>query len=208
MSAGETTTIEDTGAAIDFFVLKQGTKDPLGPMPEVEILRLLNESEITPYDLVYYEGIQQWQPLAEIFVIEDQISHFVDDGQDKTKVGEVFREVSSILSKDEDIYYIAFQEKAGLLSKAKASVVITDRHIFLLRETRSGWEIEGYPWSRISNTLMRDEGKGIGTFSILLDLENRIDVAHIPMRQLRRLFQLSQELRGSDEEGKPNHGVA
>lgn len=181
--------------AIAFSVIKQGTMNPLGPMSEEDILHLLNEGEITPFDLVYYEGIQQWQPLAEVFVIEDQISHFIDDGQNKQKVGEVFREISNILTKGENIYYIAIQEKAGILSKSKSSIVITDQHISILKEIRTGWEIEAHKWGHISNTLMRDEGKGVGTFSILLDLEKRVDVAHIPMKQLRRLFQLSQELR-------------
>ena len=195
MSATEQTENVEPGQEIAFSVLKQGTVDPMGPMSEEDILKLLNDGDITPFDLVYYDGIEQWAPIAEIFVIEDQISHFIDDGQDKTKVGEIFREISSVLTKGEEIYYIAIQEKSGILSKSKSSVVVTGRHVFLLKQIRSGWEIEAHQWGHISNTLMRDEGKGMGTFSILLDLEKKIDVAHIPMKQLRRLFQLSQELR-------------
>lgn len=195
MNATEQTENAAPQEAIAFSLLKQGTVDPMGPMSEDEILRLLNEGEITPYDLVYYDGIEQWTPLAEIFVIEDQISHFVDDGQDKSKVGEIFREISSVLSKDDEIYYIAIQERAGILSKSKSSVVVAGQRVFILKQLRAGWEIEAHQWKHISNTLMRDEGKGMGTFSLLLDLEKKIDIAHIPMKQLRRLFQLSQELR-------------
>jgi len=197
MDATQQTTGIGAEQATEFSVLKQGTMDAIGPMSEEGIIRLLNEGEITPHDLVYYDGIQRWQPLGEVFVIEDQISHFIDDGQDKMRVGEVFRETSSVISKEEEIYYIAIQEKAGILSKAKASIVVTGQQILIFREIRTGWATEAHLWNHISNTLMRDEGKGLGTFSILLDLEKRVDIAHIPMKQLRRLFQLSQELRES-----------
>ena len=199
MNATEQTENTENGSGMTFSILKQGTVDPMGPLSEADILKLLNDDEISPHDLVYYEGIEQWTPLAEVFVIEDQISHFVDDGQDTAKVGAIFREVSNVLTKGEDIFYIAIQEKTGILSKSKSSVVIAGGHIFLLKEIRTGWEIEAHQWSHISNTLMRDEGKGLGTFSILLNLEKKIDVAHIPMKQLRRLFQLSQELRESGQ---------
>jgi hypothetical protein len=42
---------------------------------------------------------------------------------------------------------------------------------------------------------MRDEGKGLGTFSLLLGGERRTDIAHIPLKQVHRLFQLSQEMK-------------
>ena len=42
---------------------------------------------------------------------------------------------------------------------------------------------------------MRDEGKGLGTYSILLGAEKRVDVLHLPLKQVQRLFQLSQEMK-------------
>ena len=100
-----------------------------------------------------------------------------------------------MVGQGEDIYYIAVQEKVGILSKTKQCVIITDRHIFILHEKRVGYELEAHPWKVVTNTLMRDEGKGLGTFSILLGVDHRVDVAHIPLRQVQRLFQLSQEMK-------------
>lgn len=180
---------------IQFSLLREGSKDPEGPLTDTDILNLLNKGEVSAHDLVFYDGLQKWRPLGEVFVIHEQISHFVDDGQDKIKVGEVFREISELISKEENIYYIAVQERAGLLSKSKQCIAITDRHIFLLHSVKSGFEIQAHLWSHISNTLMRDEGKDLATFSILLDMEKRIDIAHIPLKQVQRLFQLSQEMK-------------
>jgi len=178
-----------------FSVLRTGQRDPEGPFSEQDLLRLLNEKYITPDDLVYFEGMTQWQPIREIFEIQEQISHFVDDGQDRTRVAEAFREVSDLTGPGDNIYYIAVQERSGLLHRAKQCVVITDMNVYLLRQVKTGYEIEAHPWLEVSNTLMRDEGKDLATYSILLGHETRVDIPHIPMRQVQRLFQLSQEMK-------------
>jgi len=182
-------------SALSFSVLKKGTRDPIGPLTEQDLLQLLNNREIGTHDLVFYEGLGEWKPIGEVFDIQEQISHFVDDGQDTEKVGAAFREVSEIVGDTESIYYIAVQERAGLLSKTKQCVIITDVNIFLLHEKRVGYELEAHSWKSISNTLMRDEGRGLGTFSILLGGEKRVDVCHIPLKQVQRLFQLSKEMK-------------
>ncbi|MDB3941784.1 DUF4339 domain-containing protein, partial [Verrucomicrobiales bacterium] len=168
-----------------------------GPFTEQNILAQLNAGEITSEDMVFYEGLGEWKPIGEVFEIQEQISHFVDDGQDKQKVAAAFREVFNVVGSDEDIFYIAVQAKAGLLSKTKQCVILTDTHLFMLHEKRVGYELEAHLWKTVTNTLMRDEGRGLGTFSILLGGEKRVDVCHIPLRQVQRLFQLSQEIKQS-----------
>ncbi len=182
-------------SGIQFSILKRGERDPRGPYNQDELLQLLNADEIGVNDLVYYDGIGEWKPIHEVFEVQEQISHFVDDGQDTQRVGIAFREVSNVVVPGESIYYIAVQAKVGLLSKTKLCVIVTDRHLFLMTENRRGYELEAHPWPSVTNTLMRDEGKGLGTFSILLGAERRVDVSHIPLKQVHRLFQLSQEMK-------------
>ncbi len=178
-----------------FSILKRGERDPRGPFTEEDLLALLNTDEIGINDFVYYDGIGEWKPLHEVFDIQEQITHFVDDGQDTQRVGIAFREVSNVVGQGESIYYIAVQAKVGLLSKTKQCVILTDRHLFIMTENRKGYELEAHPWKAVTNTLMRDEGKGLGTFSLLLGGERRTDIAHIPLKQVHRLFQLSQEMK-------------
>lgn len=185
----------DSANELTFSILKRGERDPQGPYTEQDLLGLLNDRKISIYDMVYYEGIEEWKPIHEVFEIHEQISHFIDDGQDTEKVGIAFREVSNVIGDTEEIYYVAVQAKAGLLSKTKQCVIITDKHIFILNEKRVGYELEAHPWKSILNTLMRDEGKGLGTFSLLLGADNRYDICHIPLKQVQRLFQLSQEMK-------------
>jgi len=192
-----TTETQEQPIEIQFSILKRGEPDSRGPFTEQNILAQLNAGEITSEDMVFYEGLGEWKPIGEVFEIQEQISHFVDDGQDKQKVAAAFREVFNVVGSDEDIFYIAVQAKAGLLSKTKQCVILTDTHLFMLHEKRVGYELEAHLWKTVTNTLMRDEGRGFGTFSILLGGEKRVDVCHIPLRQVQRLFQLSQEIKQS-----------
>jgi hypothetical protein len=186
---------ESASSGILFSILRRGERDPIGPYNETDLLQLLNTDQIGINDLVYYDGIGEWRPLHDVFDIQEQITHFVDDGQDTQRVGVAFREVSNVVGPGESIYYIAVQAKAGLLSKTKQCVVVTDRHLFIMSEKRVGYELEAHPWKSITNTLMRDEGKGLGTFSVLLGAEHRTDICHVPLKQVQRLFQLSQEMK-------------
>lgn len=185
----------DPTPSLVFSVLKRGERDPRGPYTQDDLLVLLNSGELNGEDLVYYDGITEWKPIHEVFEMQEQIIHFVDDGQDTQKVGVAFREVSNVVGDGESIYYIAVQAKAGLLSKSKQCLIVTDRHLFVMSEKRVGYELEAHPWRSITNTLMRDEGKGLGTFSILLGGEKRLDIVHLPLKQVHRLFQLSQEMK-------------
>lgn len=184
-----------------FLLLRRGADAPAGPYSQEDLLTFLRNGEINRRDFVYYDGMKDWATMDEVFDIQEQLSHFVDDGQNKVRVGEVYRAVSEVLANGEEIFYIGIQEKAGLLSKAKLSVILTNRQMLTLAQIRSGHEIESHPWSSIQNTLIRDDGKGIGTFSAILNSGKRIDVSHIPVAQTHRLFQLAQEL--ADDVGSP-----
>lgn len=185
----------DEAPEILFSILRLGERDPIGPFTEADLLKLFNDGQVGQDDMVYYDDLGEWKPIHEVFEVQEQISHFVDDGQDTQKVGIAFREVSNVVGSGESIYYIGVQAKVGLLSKTKQCVIITDRHLFLMTDKRVGYELEAHPWKAVTNTLMRDEGRGLGTFSILLGGEKRTDVCHIPLKQIQRLFQLSQEMK-------------
>jgi hypothetical protein len=191
MSAVET----EYAGTVHFFVLKRGSKEPKGPLSDEDLVIMMNEGELSISDFVFYEGLGEWKPIGEVFEVDEQISHFVDDGQDTEKVALAFREVSNVVENTESVYYIAVQARAGLLSKTKQCVIITEKHVFIMHERRVGFELEAYLWKDVTNTLMRDDGKGLGTYSILLGTEKRLDVINLPLKQVQRLFQLSQEMK-------------
>ncbi len=194
MSENEATAAPEESGEIQFSVMRRNEDTAFGPYTIDQIFALLKDDQLSREDYVYYEGMEDWAPIEEVFEIQEQISHFIDDGQDRHKVAEIFQEVSPMLASGEDIYYISVQEKTGLLSKQKAAIAMTNKRLFILHEKRSGLELETHRWKSVTNTLMKDEGHGLATFSILLDREKRLDIPHLPIAQVKRAFQLAQEL--------------
>lgn len=194
MSEKEAAAAPEESGEIQFSVMKRGEEEASGPYTIDEIYALLKDDKLARNDFVYYEGMEDWSPIEEVFEIQEQLSHFVDDGQSRAKVAEIFQEVSPMLAGGEDIYYIAVQEKTGILSKQKTALAVTNKRLFILHEKRSGLELETHRWDSVTNTLMKDEGHGLAMFSILLNREKRLDIPHLPTAQVKRLFQLAQEL--------------
>ena len=147
-----------------FSVLRQGSIEPGGPYTEEQILLMLQEDKISREDYVFFEGMKDWRPIEDVFEIHEAIYHIIDDGQDKFKLSEAFREVNNVLSEGEEIYYIAIQARAGILTKTQQCIIITNKHLYHLIEKRVGFELEAYNWNSISNTKMQDDRKEVGTF--------------------------------------------
>ena len=189
---------QSANQGITFSILRQGATEAGGPYTEDQILLMLQEDQISKKDYVFFEGMRDWRRLEDVFEIHEKINHIVDDGQDKYKLGEAFREVSNVLTTGEEIYYIAIQQKAGVLTKTRQCVIITNKHLYHLTEKRVGYELEAHNWDGISNTKMHDDKKEVGTFSYLIGNERRVDVANIPMTQVKRLFELSRDLTIAD----------
>ncbi len=181
---------------VDFMVLKVGASDPSGPFSESQLLDLLREGEITTQDYVYYEGMRDWRPISEVFDVEEEISHVVDDGQDQEKLNQAFELVSQRIKDDEEIYYIAIQAKVGILTKTRQCVVITNENLFHLTEGGSGFTSDSHPWATVSHwEVGEDDGKGMGMFSFEVNDARRVHLPSIPTSQLQRLSELCSEMK-------------
>ena len=196
MSNVSLTSEEAASYEIQFSILRQGASQPGGPYSEEQILEMLREKHISKRDYVFYEGMRDWQPIEDVFEIHEKFNHMLEDGQDRFQLSEAYSEVSNVLTPNEDIYYIAIQDRPGLLSRSRQCVIISDFHLYHLTEKRAGYELEAHRWEDISNTLMREEKNDMGTFSFLMrDGGRRVDVSHLPIIQVKRLFQLAQEMK-------------
>ena len=108
-----------------FSVMRRGETEGVGPYSQEAILLMLNEGQLSAQGSLFYEGLEDWTPIEAVFEIQEQISHFVDDGQDRERVAECFREVSKVLAVGEDIYYIAVQERSNIMWPFIGSTSVT-----------------------------------------------------------------------------------
>lgn len=185
---------------LTFSILRRGAKEPGGPYSQENLLQMLQDGKISRRDYVFFDGLDEWKPLDEVFEIEEEISHFVNDGQDERKLREIFREVENVLSEGEEIYYIAIQERAGILTKTRQSVAVTNWHLYHLTEKEVGYEMEAHPWAGVSSLGGDERGGGTGVFTFIIDNKRRVDIGNLPMAQIFRLLEISRDF---SEKGAP-----
>lgn len=184
----------ETETEIQFSVVKLGQQTPAGPYNQDDILTMLQNGALERQDLVYYDGMGDWAAIEDVFDIHEEITHFIDDDQDQAAVAQAFREVAPILASEENIFYIATQKRSGLLSRTKSCVILTNNRLIVLKIKKSGSELESHKWTSVGDISMKDEGNGLGTYSAGLHQGKGFEISHIPLPQVQRLVQLSQEM--------------
>jgi Bacterial PH domain/GYF domain 2 len=164
-----------------------------GPYDEEQILAMLNEGQVGRRDLIFYEGMEGWQPLEEIFDVEEQLSHQMDEGQEPDVVAEVYQTMSHIMARDERIFYLAHQKKRMMKSRPDV-VVVTNERLIIIRQGLGGSRTEDYLWRNVISVQMKEGIMG-NTFSILDINDHIVQVDDLPKTQLEKLCQFSQEMR-------------
>jgi len=178
-----------------FSILRQGEEEPIGPYSQNQIVRLLNEGMIRPMDLIYYDDLGAWKPIRDVFEIHEGISNFVDEGQDKAIVGEVFRGIQQLFGEHEQVYYIAIQEKGPLSLGALDAIALTETRVFVAHHRQGKLELEAYLWGNVAGArLNRKPNNHLGTFQIDLHSGTSLTVDRIPQLQLEKLEQIANDL--------------
>jgi hypothetical protein len=157
------------------------------------LLQLLQRGQINRKDFVFYDGLMGWKPLDEVFDIEEQLSHFMNEGQDAGVVAEVYRHSEPMLGYDEQIYYIGHQRKKMMRQRPDAAV-ITNRRLIVLRHTLTGTTLEDCQWRNVLSVHLKEGLMGT-TFSVLDRNDHLLEIEDIPKEQISRLCQLAQEMR-------------
>lgn len=174
------------------FLVYHGEKE-CGPYTQSQLLDLLQRGQIGRKDLVFYDGLMGWKPLEDVFEIEEQLSHFMNEGQDASVVADVYRHLEPMLGHDEQIYYIAHQRKKMMRPRPDAAV-ITNRRLIVVRHPLAAITLEDCQWRNVLSVHLKEGMMGT-TFSVLDRNNHLVDIEDIPKEQIARLSQLSQEMR-------------
>lgn len=166
-----------------------------GPYDEEQILTMLNEGQVGRRDLIFYEGMASWQPLEEIFDVEERLLHYMDEGQEPDVVAELYQNLSHIMASGEKIFYLAHQKKRMMKSRPDV-VAVTNERLIIVRQGLGGNRTEDYLWKNVVTVHMK-EGLMGNTFSITDTNDHVIQVDDLPKPQLEKLCQFAQEMRAS-----------
>jgi|GEM_PF-1424804 len=164
-----------------------------GPYDQNQILAMLQTAELTKKDLVFYEGLGEWKPIEDVFDVQEQLTHFMDEGQEPEVVVNVYNILSDMLGAGEEIYYIAHQRKK-MLRTQRDVVVVTNKRLIIVRHHLASHEVEDYLWTNISSVQTR-EGLMGNVFAIRHSNDRSTEVDSLPHSQIAKLVQLAQEMR-------------
>jgi hypothetical protein len=164
-----------------------------GPYTEEQLLKMLNEGQVARKDMIFYEGMSEWKPLDEIFDLEEQLLHQMDEGQEADVIAEVYQQMTHLTASHEKIFYIAHQKRRMMKNRPDV-VVITNERIIIIRQGLGGSRTEDHQWKDVVSVQMRDGIMGT-TFSLLDRNDHIVQVDDLPKPQLEKVCQLAHEMR-------------
>jgi hypothetical protein len=176
---------------IQFFIAKGGQE--YGPYDQNQILTMLQTGEVTKRDLVYYDQLGAWKRIDEVFEVQEQLTHFMDEGQEPEVVVAVYSIIADMLGYGEEIYYIAHQRKKFLRSQRDV-VIVSNQRLLVMKHHLTSYEVDDYIWRNIVSVHTK-EGLMGSVFAVRLTNDRVVEIDDLPHAQIAKLVQLSQEMR-------------
>lgn len=121
------------------------------------------------------------------------LEQFLNEEQNPEAVKKVHARVSEILTKGEEIQYIAIQKKPAV-NITPDSVVLTNKRFIIYRPKLLGRvDFEDYIWRDLRDARMK-EGLLGATLTMQTVGGKKLSMDYLPKAQARRLYSLAQEM--------------
>lgn len=123
----------------------------------------------------------------------ENLKKFLNENQDPAAVQKTFARVSELLTKNEEIEYIAVQKKPAL-NISPESIALTNKRIIFCRPKTLGlaMQFDDFLWKEVGDCHMKEGIMG-ATF-YLKTIGNRVvSVDYLPKSQARLLYRYAQE---------------
>ncbi|MBN1260327.1 MAG: PH domain-containing protein [Anaerolineae bacterium] len=122
----------------------------------------------------------------------EELQRFLQDEQDFESVRDAFAKVSQILTRGEEILYIAVQHKPVNITP-KCVVLTTRRFIIFQPKLLGRAAFEDYIWRELGDAELKEDLIG-ATLSLKTVDDVLLSVAYLPKAQARRLYAIAQEM--------------
>jgi hypothetical protein len=121
------------------------------------------------------------------------LKKFLNEEQDPNVISKVHPKVSEILTRGEEIVYMAVQNKP-LVNIAPDCVVLTNRRFIIYKPKMLGQvDFTDYIWRDLHDAKLK-EGLMGATLMMLTVHNQRFSVGYLPKKQARKLYSIAQEM--------------
>jgi len=122
---------------------------------------------------------------------DNTLQKFLGEQQDPIVAQQVHQRVSQILTRDEEILYIAVQKP--LISLSPDSIVLTNRRFIIYKpKLLGGVDFEDYIWRDLNDVKLK-EGMINSSISMKTTGGHVVFIEHLPKAQARKLYAFAQE---------------
>ena len=186
-----------------------------GPYDLDTIRQGLSIGRFTPEDFAFQEGCEDWVPLRTLLapkvqspapkaqVVSNQIETKIEqidsalagllgDDQDPGVVEKVAKKARELLTKGEQIEYIAVQKKP-LITIAPDAILLTNKRFMIVRPKMLGMTFEDHIWREVLDVHMSEQIL-TATISCVVEGGKKLEVDSIPKKQARRIYAFAQEV--------------
>jgi hypothetical protein len=188
-----------------------------GPFDLAAIQQGINAGQFTVDDFAWQEGCTDWVPLRTLLPsapqppspptpanisstinqkIEDinatALARLIGDDQNVGVVEKVVKKAKELMTRGEEIEYIAVQKKP-LVTIAPDAVLLTNKRFMIVRPKLMGMTFEDHVWREVSNVHMSEQML-TATITCAVVGGKKLEIDSIPKNQARKIYAYAQEV--------------
>ena len=127
------------------------------------------------------------------------LSQLLSDEQDEAAVRKIIPKVTDLLTKGEEIEYIAVQK--GIVNLIPDAVVLTNRRFIIVRPKLMGMNFSDVPWREVQDVHVSEQML-TATISCRTVSGATAQIDKLPKKQARRVYAYAQQMEEHAHEGR------
>ncbi|AVQ08574.1 TPA: hypothetical protein HH295_14600 [Xanthomonas vasicola pv. zeae] len=124
----------------------------------------------------------------------DALAQFLTDEQDPVAVGKILPKITELLTRDEQVEYIAVQKK--MVNLSPDAVVLTNRRFIVVYPKLLGMTFRDFPWREVLDVHMSEQMLG-ATIMCRTTQGAYASIDSLPKKQARRVYAYAQQVEES-----------
>ncbi|MGV7186439.1 PH domain-containing protein [Xanthomonas axonopodis] len=125
----------------------------------------------------------------------DALAQFLTDEQDPVAVGKILPRITELLTRDEQVEYIAVQKKM-VMNFSPDAVVLTNRRFIVVYPKLLGMTFRDFPWREVLDVHMSEQMLG-ATIMCRTTQGAYASIDSLPRKQARRVYAYAQQVEES-----------
>jgi len=197
-------------------------EEETGPYEPDHIQGLIDEGAIDDTAQVWSEGMDTWVPIMSVFrepissapsaveqnqkpkkqpydagaKVEDSFTKLATklslDEQDPAAVARILNKSSGILTKNEQVDYVAVQKKP-VVTVSPDAILLTNKRLIIVRPKLTGFSFTDIQWREVDDVHLSEQMMG-ATISCVVTDGRILRIDSLPKKQARRIYSYAQEM--------------